>query len=219
MQRKGDERISENQIVLEYPNPKQEIFLAEITVRDGLGFSSTYTQPIPTATVFFHGRKGGKGAAFGKYAEADGVLEIDWGLNVQGRSLQDWLHPVGSVYISADATSPAKLFGGDWLQLNDVFLLAAGDTYKVGTSGGEAEHALTETEGPTHNHGGYGSTGNFGFMGSDGTNHSGVYGWGIDWMELSNRKDIYFAVNNSGQSKPHNNMPPYLAVNIWKRVK
>ncbi len=186
-----------------------QTYFAEITVRDGLGFSSTYTQPIPTATVFFHGRKGGKGAAFGKYAEADGVLEIDWGLKVQGRSLLDWLHPVGSVYISADAASPAKLFGGDWLQLNDVFLLAAGDTYKVGTRGGEAAHKLLQSELPETLPIAYGGSYTSG-------KNEPVIDRTVAFLYGTAAGRMNMAV---GEGRPINNMPPYLTVNVWKRVK
>lgn len=184
-----------------------QTYFAEITLRDTLGFSSTYTQPIPTATVFFHGRKGGKGAAFGKYAEADGVLEIDWGLKVQGRSLLDWLHPVGSIYISDDATSPAQIFGGDWLQLKDVFLLAAGDTYKLGTAGGEASTYLTVQNMPRD------------VMTFDAVT---VDGWSTGvWDDY--RQESYASVpsqfHHSGYNTAHNNMPPYRTVNVWKRMK
>ena len=60
-------------------------------------------------------------------------------------TLLDYAHPVGSVYISTAATDPADLFGGGtWERIKDVFLLAAGDTYAAGASGGEAAHTLTE---------------------------------------------------------------------------
>ncbi len=47
-------------------------------------------------------------------------------------------HPVGSLYWSMEATDPAELFGGTWERIKDRFVLAAGDTYKAGTSGGAA---------------------------------------------------------------------------------
>lgn len=57
-------------------------------------------------------------------------------------SLLDWIfdraHPVGSYYWSSDSTNPSKLFGGTWEQVTDKFVLAAGNTYKVGAVGGEA---------------------------------------------------------------------------------
>ena len=62
------------------------------------------------------------------------------------------LYPVGSIYISANSTSPAKLFGGTWEQLKDCFLLAAGDTYKAGSTGGNREVTLAESNLPAHKH-------------------------------------------------------------------
>lgn len=50
---------------------------AEITVTDSIGGTKTVSVVIPTAEVAFHLRDGGKGAAFGKYAESD-ALECAW---------------------------------------------------------------------------------------------------------------------------------------------
>jgi hypothetical protein len=60
-------------------------YMVQIGVTDDIGESSTMEFSIPTAQVTFHLKKGGKGAAFGKYAETDNCLEIadDW--NVTGR--------------------------------------------------------------------------------------------------------------------------------------
>ena len=55
--------------------------------------------------------------------------------------------------MSLQATSPATLFGGTWTAIAGQFLLGAGGAYPAGSTGGEAAHALTETEMPSHNHG------------------------------------------------------------------
>lgn len=52
-------------------------------------------------------------------------------------------HPVGSIYQSTDPTSPADLFGGEWEEIKDRFLLSAGDSYAVESTGGEATHTHT----------------------------------------------------------------------------
>lgn len=64
----------------------------------------------------------------------------------------DYTYPVGSIYISANSTSPATLFGGTWSMIKDKFILLAGDTYRAGSTGGEASHKLTIDEMPRHNH-------------------------------------------------------------------
>ena len=88
-----------------------------ISLTDRLGSSVTLTETIPTDRVFFHGRPGGKGAAFGKYAEEDGLLDIDWALKVRGRPLLDYAYPVGAVYLTALEQDPRDLFGGSWQAL------------------------------------------------------------------------------------------------------
>lgn len=49
-------------------------------------------------------------------------------------------HPVGSLYWSSNATDPTSLFGGSWERIKDKFILAAGDSYSQGSTGGSATH-------------------------------------------------------------------------------
>lgn len=75
--------------------------------------------------------------------------------------LLDWLkgqltkiiYPVGSVYMTFDATNPSTLFGGTWEKVEDRFLLGSG-TETLGDTGGSSSHTLTVNELPTHSHGG-----------------------------------------------------------------
>lgn len=67
-------------------------------------------------------------------------------------ALINLIYPIGSIYLSVNSTSPQQLFGGEWEQIKDKFLLSAGDTYSGGSEGGEAEHILTIDEMPSHNH-------------------------------------------------------------------
>lgn len=62
---------------------------------------------------------------------------------------------IGELYITLSDENPSVKFGGTWEQIKDTFLLASGDIYSAGSTGG---------------------------------------------------------------GQPHNNMPPYLAVFIWKRM-
>ena len=61
-------------------------------------------------------------------------------------------HPVGSFYWSEKNTDPGTLFGGTWEQIKDTFVLAAGDTYQAGATGGQADVTLTEDMIPAHSH-------------------------------------------------------------------
>ena len=61
-------------------------------------------------------------------------------------------HPIGSLYWSKDSTDPSLLFGGIWVRVKDKFILAAGDSYSVGATGGRSSVSLTTSELPSHNH-------------------------------------------------------------------
>ena len=125
----------------------------------------------------------------------------------------DKIYPVGSIYISANSTSPANLFGGTWEQIKDRFLLAAGDNYAAGSIGGEATHTLTVEEMPAHTHNTY--------IDND---YSASYTGDINTWKQSlasgidhNTIDGYY-MGYAGGGAGHNNMPPYLAVYMWQRT-
>lgn len=165
------------------------------------------------------------------------------------------IYPIGAIYLSVDSTNPSSLFGGTWEQIKDRFLLACGDTYLNGTTGGEATHALTTAEMPSHTHTFSGSSHAHSFSATTssagahthtiGADHDAQYQYkGGDWSLHSNSPDgagdiFYTGSNgahthtisgatggntqggtnsNTGGSGSHNNMPPYLAVYMWKRV-
>ena len=126
------------------------------------------------------------------------------------------VYPIGAVYLSLSSTNPGTLFGGTWEQLKDRFLLGAGSSYSVGSTGGEATHTLTVNEMPNHRHIGIGIDGVY------------VFGWdkgtftGTNWMTQLNQNDKNIGdrvqTGYTGGSQAHNNMPPYLTVYMWKRV-
>ena len=114
--------------------------------------------------------------------------------------------PVGYIYMSVNDTDPSTLFGGTWERIKDKFLLAAGDTYAAGSTGGEATHRLTVDEMPSHSHdisNAYGSSGNR---------------IQVSWSSFTTPSSLSGVVLNAGGGQAHNNMPPYLAVYVWKRV-
>lgn len=144
-------------------------------------------------------------------------------------------HPVGSLYWSTQSTDPASLFGGTWEQVKDRFVLAAGDSYAVGATGGEATHTLSISEMPTHSHSirlntegadnGYGgyvpnmgppqaikiNTGGYPPVGSS----NGVFTDHIRSTDLIADNEF---IQETGGSTPHNNMPPYIVAYCWKRT-
>lgn len=140
-------------------------------------------------------------------------------------------YPVGAVYISVNSTSPASLFGGEWTQINGRFLIGTGAPENnddgtspgnydktLGNKGGEAAHTLTTNEIPSHNH----SLVRQQWYASDSVVSSmsgSIFSWksnegGTTSGTYTNTYDIGY----TGGSNPHNNLPPYLAVYMWKRV-
>lgn len=218
-------------------------YTAKIVVTDSLGNSTEFEENIPTEQVAFHLKEGGKGAAFGKAAEQDELLDVAWdarfrenvqvdgALQVGGKTLLDMVYPVGSIYLSVSGTDPQTLFGGTWARLEDVFLLAAGAKHPAGSTGGEEAHTITEGEMPSHgnhlmqgrmyqelaenasNDSSYRS--NTLYLGKNVFASTGNInrGW-KDW----NGGEMYPAGTLKGGGNPHNNMPPYLAVYTWKRT-
>ena len=61
-------------------------YIALLVLTDSLGNTARYEENIPTEKVAFHLKEGGKGAAFGKAAETEGLLELaeDWHLKLTG---------------------------------------------------------------------------------------------------------------------------------------
>ena len=126
------------------------------------------------------------------------------------------VYPVGAIYMSVNSTSPATLFGGEWEQLQNRFLLGAGSSYTAGNTGGEASHTLTTNEMPSHAHG-------FTVGGRaiivDATS-STLFTNGFGTGSHFNGKNVSSGTpSNTGGGGAHNNMPPYLVVYMWKRTK
>lgn len=161
--------------------------------------------------------------------------------------LLDLIYPVGSIYWSKNATNPSYLFGGTWVQIKDKFILAAGTTYKINTSGGAATHKLTTSEMPSHNHGvgTYAVTGAFelrhsagggtvytdtnGGITAEANNGSQVWNSASQLVTQSGTTDIVKLYAKSGQGfagfsassgsgTAHNNMPPYITAYCWERT-
>ena len=139
---------------------------------------------------------------------------------IKGRIWKE-CYPVGSIYMSVNSTDPSTLFGGSWERIQDRFLLASGNSYGAGSTGGSAKATL-----PSHTHtlgsGGYqlwgvkigeGST-------EDGNKISGTakYYAAATGGSTSNYKWLEHVDNAGNANTEQANMPPYLAVYVWKRT-
>lgn len=128
------------------------------------------------------------------------------------------MYPVGSIYISVKSTNPSNFLDGQWEQLKDKFLLACGDSYVAGSTGGEATHQLTINEIPSHNHT-LRSQQWFNFQEGKGEgDDNSIFSWKNSDTGGTTSKAYINETEYSGNNYSHNNMPPYLSVYVWKRI-
>lgn len=178
--------------VLSWTNDKGKTNPASVNIKGPKGDAFTYADFTSAQLEALRGPKGDKGDPLS-------VLEA---------------YPIGSIYISTNATSPATLFGGNWDEIHGAFLFANSALHKAGEIGGEEEHVLKEKEIPIHYHDEY-----VGNDGGDGSVPEGYYGFtSIAYTS----KNTYWAkgskTSEAGGGQAHNNMPPYLSVYMWQRV-
>ena len=127
-------------------------------------------------------------------------------------SLWDQIYPVGSIYITTNTTNPSLLFSGVWepfAQGRTLIGIDRTDTdfNTIGKTGGEKTHKLTIAEMPSHQH--QSSVGNNPTTASNYDHMASAYGGGTP-------KDLYTTF--VGASQPHNNLQPYVTVNMWQRI-
>lgn len=167
---------------------------------------------------------GNKAALGAKYNESLGGTQL-WGdtyLNGQLLVLSniDLVYPVGSIYMSVNATNPQTLFGGTWERIKDKFLLSAGDTYSAGSNGGAATVTLQTSEIPSHTHwekfiSGDGNANSYVRAAGTGDEQGVYYANQTAWVQSTGEP---VRTNGTGGGQAHENMPPYLAVYVWKRT-
>lgn len=125
-------------------------------------------------------------------------------------------YPINSIYMAETETSPASIFGGEWERIEERFLLDHGSGNSLGQTGGEESHTLITSEMPRHNH--IGSDAGYSFL-VDLNKH--VTSNEFAMLTSSSSTFKYSSSQGTGftgRTQPHNNMPPYYVVNIWKRV-
>lgn len=75
---------------------------------------------------------------------------------VNTSDLVNLVYPVGSIYISVNATNPANFLGGTWEAFAEGRTLigvgSSDQNFALGSMGGESSHTLTAAEMPSHNH-------------------------------------------------------------------
>lgn len=160
--------------------------------------------------------------------------------------LLDLIYPVGSIYMNVNNIDPAIIFGGKWNRIEDKFLLGSGSK-NIGATGGEETHTLSIGETPSHAHNFTATTNTatlsgsildmasqsksididaFGCFSPFQSGTSRAYGTSVDGSAYdsvsfngNHNHSVGGTTSASGQNQAHNNMPPYLVVNVWKRTE
>lgn len=153
-------------------------------------------------------------------------------VNNQSNINFDSIYPIGSIYMSVNDVNPSTLFDGTtWEKIVNKFLVGAGDTYALNSEGGVSEHNHTSA---AHTHGSGSLYAAVNFAGTYGTRY--LTKTGI-WFTPNERKadggagygytagcnEGVQVLGDTGWTTPGNtgsstNIPPYLAINIWKRI-
>lgn len=123
----------------------------------------------------------------------------------------DLIYPIGSIYLSVNATNPSKYFGGTWEQItSDAYLKIV--TSNAGSLGGtSADHKIPIESMPSHRHtqywGIYNPSGNGWYM-------AGLLGTNGGGQQASNWGGNHPGYTGGGQAY----YPYYYGVYVWKRV-
>ena len=147
-------------------------------------------------------------------------FNVNGTLKVNNKNIFDLIYPVGSIYISVNSTNPEVLFGGTWEQIQGRFLLGMSSSYPMGSTGGSKDAVVV-----AHTHNPANEAGYTGFI----TNSKKAFsigdmgpqsGSGRYYPYASAAFDISrnTATGSTGVSGTDKNMPPYLAVAMWKRT-
>lgn len=131
------------------------------------------------------------------------------------------MYPVGAIYTSTVETSPAALFGGTWESIGGRFLLGADGTYPAGSTGGEAECSLEMENLPSDPIGitAFNASPDSGFSTANyAVSTLQVHEYYPNGFGTGVANGTYLSMISIGQDAPHNNMPPYLSVYMWKRT-
>ncbi len=146
------------------------------------------------------------------------------------RRIAEKAYPVGSIYISTQATNPSEIFGGQWESYGEGRTLVGAGTgtdtnstamqFEANTVGGEYSHKLTIAEMPNHRHeydnGGLALTVMTNTPLSSMETNEGFKHDNIGWW-FGHNKNVS-GIATTGEDVAHNNIKPYIVTYMWKRI-
>lgn len=142
-------------------------------------------------------------------------------------ALLELVYPIDSIYITTGENNPADFLGGTWERFAaGRTLVGVGidpdisgfDFDEPGIPGGEAKHTLTIEEMPNHDHAQRVSNQEVARMPSD--EATGIKGnvFVTENRDIKRQSSAILTTSNGG-GVAHNNLQPYITVNMWKRIK
>ena len=134
------------------------------------------------------------------------------------KDLLEKVYPIGSYYWSEKNTSPSDIFGGSWTKIRGRFLFASDSNHDVGDTGGEETHTLTINEMPRHSHEYEKFHYDFTFCFDTPNGRSCSFPYIYTNREDANKFLYTCSTTSVGGGSSHNNMPPFLTANCWKRT-
>lgn len=134
-------------------------------------------------------------------------------------ALLNKIYPIDAIYMSVGDTSPASFLGGKWENIENRFLLASGSR-ALGSEGGSTSHKHSLNNGYAEigyswlNNLNYSLAANIvnkDFQADLRTSQDAIYEDGSTWGQSR-------ATALGGTTDNTETLPPYLVVNIWKRI-
>lgn len=116
---------------------------------------------------------------------------------------------IGAVYITTNNTNPSVYFGGSWTKIEGRFLVGAGGSFAVNSTGGAQPASITASHLPQHTHSAICS-------GDDQSTRSGST---HNFLFKNNSGGTYLVTTYTGSAgtTTHENRPPYYVFHIWVR--
>lgn len=196
------------------PISTDRAYQIKISASDLFSSGERYSM-ISSTRYYMHFKKGGgRGIAFGKAAEHDGVMEIadDMELWYKGVELIDLIYPIGSIFMSTASANPGAYLGGTWELWGKGRVPVGVDEAQTEfasaeKTGGEKTHTLSVNEMPAHRH----------YLNNPNADGSTV-NYTIAYAPSSKGLAGTLQTASAGGSAAHNNLQPYITCYMFKRT-
>lgn len=145
------------------------------------------------------------------------------------QKILDIIWPIGSIYLSDNATNPNTKFGGTWVKLSGGFIYGSvatsGNSYSTGNGTGTStsNHTLTINQIPNHNHSihvagtSLDANGDTVFRAQTGVGSNGGNFWNIG-LARTGVGSHDAGITGTGGGQGHSHGIPYIGCSIWRRT-